>query len=58
MVRLYDADRLRQAEALLDRSERFIGLETRGADMQGSVTHRTSLPACNKLLVPSAGLTA
>jgi ribosomal protein S12 methylthiotransferase accessory factor len=49
MVLLYGADTVRQAEALLDRSERFLGLETLGADMQGSAMHQTLLAAYDKL---------
>ena len=46
---LYGAETLRQAQALLDRSERFFGLETLGADMQGSAMHQTLLTAYDKL---------
>ena len=46
---LYGADTLRQAEALLDRSERFFGLMTLGADMEGSPMHQTLLAAYDKL---------
>lgn len=46
---LYGAETVRQAEALLDRSERFFGLETLGADMQGSAMHQTLLAAYDKL---------
>jgi ribosomal protein S12 methylthiotransferase accessory factor len=49
MVLLYGADTVRQAEALLDRSERFFGLEPLGADMQGSAMHQTLLAAYDKL---------
>jgi ribosomal protein S12 methylthiotransferase accessory factor len=49
MVLLYGAETVRQAEALLDRSERFFGLETLGADMQGSAMHQTLLAAYDKL---------
>ena len=41
--------RVRQAEALLDRSERFFGLATLGTDMQGSAMHQTLLAAYDKL---------
>ncbi|HEX8610764.1 MAG TPA: 30S ribosomal protein S12 methylthiotransferase accessory factor YcaO [Telluria sp.] len=51
MVMLYGEDTVRQAEALLDRSERFFGLETLGADMQGSAMHQTLLAAYDKLFV-------
>ena len=46
---LYGVESLRQAEALLDRSERFFGLDTLGADMQGSAMHQTLLMAYDKL---------
>ena len=49
MVLLYGAETVRQAEALLERSERFFGLETLGADMQGSAMHQTLLAAYDKL---------
>ncbi|MBC7456105.1 MAG: YcaO-like family protein [Massilia sp.] len=49
MVLLYGAETVRQASALLDRSERFFGLETLGADMQGSAMHQTLLAAYDKL---------
>jgi ribosomal protein S12 methylthiotransferase accessory factor len=49
LVLLYGAETVRQAEALLDRSERFFGLETLGADMQGSAMHQTLLAAYDKL---------
>ena len=48
---LYGAESVRQAEALLDRSERFFGLDTLGADMQGSAMHQTLLQAYDKLFV-------
>lgn len=48
-VLLYGAETVRQAEALLDRSERFFGLETLGTDMQGSAMHQTLLAAYDKL---------
>jgi ribosomal protein S12 methylthiotransferase accessory factor len=49
LVLLYGAETVRQAEALLDRSERFFGLETLGSDMQGSAMHQTLLAAYDKL---------
>ena len=49
MELLYGVDTLRQAEALLDRSERFFGLDTLGADMEGSAMHQTLLAAYDKL---------
>ena len=51
LVLLYGADTLRQAEALLDRSERFFGLDTLGPDMEGSAMHQTLLAAYDKLFV-------
>jgi ribosomal protein S12 methylthiotransferase accessory factor len=49
LIMLYGADTLRQAEALLDRSERFFGLDTLGPDMEGSAMHQTLLAAYDKL---------
>ena len=49
MVLLYGEETVRQAAALLDRSERFFGLETLGPDMQGSPMHQTLLAAYDKL---------
>ncbi|MET3133264.1 ribosomal protein S12 methylthiotransferase accessory factor [Oxalobacteraceae bacterium GrIS 1.11] len=49
LLMLYGTESVRQAEALLDRSERFFGLETLGADMQGSAMHQTLLAAYDKL---------
>ena len=49
LVLLYSAETVRQAEALLDRSERFFGLATLGTDMQGSAMHQTLLAAYDKL---------
>lgn len=46
---LYGAETLRQAQALLDRRERYFGLHTLGTDMQGSAMHRTLLAAYDKL---------
>jgi len=46
---LYGAETLRQAQALLDRSEKFFGLDTLGSDMQGSAMHQTLLKAYDKL---------
>jgi hypothetical protein len=46
---LCGAETVRQAEALLDRSERFVGLDMLGADMEGGAMHRTLLAACDKL---------
>jgi ribosomal protein S12 methylthiotransferase accessory factor len=49
LVLLYGAATVRQAEALLARSERYFGLETLGPDMQGSAMHQTLLAAYDKL---------
>ena len=46
---LYGPETVRQAQALLDRGERFFGLETLGPDMEGSPMHRTLLAAYDKL---------
>lgn len=51
---LYGTATLRQAEALLDRSERFFGLDTLGEDMQGSPMHQTLLAAYDKLFAGGA----
>jgi ribosomal protein S12 methylthiotransferase accessory factor len=51
MMLLYGAETVRQAEALLGRSERFFGLETLGPDMEGSAMHQTLLAAYDKLFV-------
>ena len=40
---------MRQAEALLNRSERFFGLHNLGPDMEGSAMHQTLLAAYDKL---------
>jgi ribosomal protein S12 methylthiotransferase accessory factor len=49
MVLMYDAETVRQAEALLNRSERFFGLHNLGPDMEGSAMHQTLLAAYDKL---------
>ncbi len=49
LVMMYGAETVRQAQALLDRSERFFGLEPLGPDMQGSAMHQTLLAAYDKL---------
>ena len=46
---LFGQENLRQAQALLNRSERFFGLVELGADMQGSPMHQTLLAAYDKL---------
>ncbi|MFC3107623.1 30S ribosomal protein S12 methylthiotransferase accessory factor YcaO [Undibacterium arcticum] len=50
---LYGAETVRQAQALLDRSERFFGLGTLGEDMEGSQMHQTLLAAYDKLFAVS-----
>jgi ribosomal protein S12 methylthiotransferase accessory factor len=55
LILLYGAETVRQAEALLDRSERFFGLQTLGADMQGSAMHQTLLAAYDKLFAAEQG---
>ncbi|MDE2430988.1 MAG: YcaO-like family protein [Burkholderiales bacterium] len=49
LILLYGEETFRQAEALLDGSERFFGLTELGADMQGSAMHQTLLAAYDKL---------
>jgi ribosomal protein S12 methylthiotransferase accessory factor len=49
---LYGADNVRQAEALLDRSERFFGLDTLGPNMEHSAMHQSLLAAYDKLFAP------
>ena len=51
---LYGKETVRQAAALLDRSEKFFGLEMLGVDMQGSAMHTTLLAAYDKLFAPTA----
>ena len=51
---LYGKETVRQAEALLNRSERFFGLESLGPDMEGSAMHQTLLAAYDKLFVPAS----
>ncbi len=46
---LFGQENLRQAQALLNRSDRFFGLVELGADMQGSPMHQTLLAAYDKL---------
>jgi ribosomal protein S12 methylthiotransferase accessory factor len=46
---LYGEPTLRQAKALLDRSERFFGLAPLGEDLQGSAMHQSLLKAYDKL---------
>ena len=53
LIMLYGEKTVRQAQALLDRSERFFGLDTLGADMEGSPMHRSLLAAYDKLFVVS-----
>ncbi len=51
---MYGAETLRQAEALLDGSERFFGLDTLGSNFEGSAMHQTLLAAYDKLFVTDA----
>ena len=51
---LYGAATVRQAQALLDRSERFFGLHALGPDMEGSAMHQTLLAAYDKLFAVAA----
>jgi ribosomal protein S12 methylthiotransferase accessory factor len=51
---LYGKETVRQAEALLNRSEKFFGLESLGPDMEGSAMHQTLLAAYDKLFVPAS----
>ncbi len=46
---MYGAETLRQAHALLDRKEFFFGLNSLGADMEGSNMHRRLLEAYRKV---------
>ena len=49
LILLYGETTFRQAEALLDGSERFFGLVELGSDMQGSAMHQSLLAAYDKL---------
>ncbi len=51
MVMLYGAPTVQQAQALIERSERFFGLDTLGPNMEGSAMHQTLLAAYDKLFV-------
>ena len=51
---MFGAETVLQAQRLLDRSERYFGLEPLGSDMQGSAMHRTLLEAYDKLFAASA----
>ncbi len=46
---LYGADALRQAQALVNRDERFFGLGTLGLNMEGSDMHQRLLTAYRKV---------
>lgn len=46
---MYGKQTLLQAEALLNRSERYFGLPDLGVDMEGSAMHQTLLQAYDKL---------
>ncbi len=58
LILLYGEETVRQAAALLDRSERFFGLQTLGPDMQGSPMHQTLLAAYDKLFAGHDAATA
>ena len=49
LLLLFGAETLRQAYALVNRQEQFFGLNTLGADMQGSEMHRRLLVAYEKV---------
>ena len=49
---MFGEETLRQAEALLDGSERFFGLDTLGPNFEGSAMHQTLLAAYDKLFAP------
>ncbi|MBJ7309984.1 30S ribosomal protein S12 methylthiotransferase accessory factor YcaO [Rugamonas sp. CCM 8940] len=51
---MFGGEALRLAEALLDGSERFFGLDTLGADFEGSAMHQTLLAAYDKLFAADA----
>ena len=51
---LYGKDTVRQAQALLERREKFFGLDTLGPNMQGSAMHQTLLAAYDKLFAVAA----
>lgn len=51
---LYGKAVVRQAEALLNRNEKFFGLDKLGPDMQGSAMHQSLLAAYDKLFAPAA----
>lgn len=51
---LYGAGTLALAEALLDGSERFFGLDTLGPNFEGSAMHQSLLAAYDKLFLPDA----
>lgn len=46
---LYGAETVLQAQRLLEGNERFFGLDTLGANMEGSAMHQTLLAAYDKL---------
>ncbi|PHV08881.1 30s ribosomal protein S12 methylthiotransferase accessory protein YcaO [Janthinobacterium sp. BJB412] len=51
---MFGAETLQLAEALLDGSERFFGLDTLGPDFEGSAMHQTLLAAYDKLFAADA----
>ena len=48
---MFGVETVRQAEALLNRTERYFGLPDLGIDMEGSAMHQTLLLAYDKLFV-------
>lgn len=51
---MFGQETLRQAQALLDGSERSFGLDTLGPNLEGSAIHQTLLAAYDKLFAPDA----
>ncbi len=51
---MFGEETVRQAQALLERSEKFFGLVTLGPDMEGSAMHQTLLVAYDKLFAGTA----
>lgn len=51
---MFGADTLHLAEALLDGTQRFFGLDPLGPNFEGSAMHQTLLAAYDKLFAPAA----
>ena len=49
---MFGDETMRQAQALIAGKDRFFGLHTLGADMEGSPMHQTLLAAYDKLFLP------